>query len=1204
MEKVLGLDLGTESIGWAIVEKTENGKALFKQGAVVFPKGVKEEKGIESSKSADRRNYRSVRRLKFRRKLRKYETLKVLIEHNMCPLTLEELDKWVKYKKNEPKVYPSSKNFQEWLKTNEKENYNPYFLRANAATKKISPMELGRALYHIAQRRGYKSNKLTDTDESTGVVQTDIDSLSQKMGDKTLGQYFAEIYKQNKGKDKERIRTHYTSREHHYVKEFEHICKVQNLDESIIEELRKAIFYQRPLKSQKGLVGKCIFEKSKSRAPISHPDFEEYRKLCFINSIRIKNQNMRPLCKEEYEKIDDLFYRKSKPHFDFEEIKKKITNSKLDYEFNFHDKTNVSGCPVSASLKDLFGDDWRTINIPYTREKDNKQSYIDMHDIWHVLFTFDDNEKCKEFAKKRLHLDDERAKKFSEIHLKQGYASLSLAAIRKILPFLRKGLVYSDAAFMAQIPHLIGEKYSRNEETINQVMEKIKSILHEANENRLAWYKSPSIKNESQTAIEMIEDYLQKEFNVSQDKLMKLYHPSQSSTLSDVFKPSNGFLGTPRSDSVKNPMAMRTLFELRKLLNCLIKNGDIDSETKINVELARELNDRNKRIAYQRYQYDREKIRKDCAEYLKKEYGEDFVTPANIEKYELWKEQDGICMYTGKSICIEKLFGEFPEYDIEHTLPRSLSQDNSMMNKTLCDVNYNRNIKKQLLPIQLSNYEEIECRLEKWKRKAEDLGNQYQKYRNSAKAANTKEQKDLCLQKAWHIKFHLDDNRGKYWRFTVNEIPDGFANRQLVDTGIITKFARAYLKSYFTSVYTMNGIATATFRKLWGLQDWGEDKKRTNHSHHMIDAAVLASINKWELDQLNTWYKVEDEQKKSNKFALPWKTFREDVLAAADEILVKHADNGDALKQTKKKLRTRGKINHPIGDNKKAIYQQGDSVRGSLHKDTIYGAIKIDGEIKYVTRKMLNAENFSKIEDLNSIGDEQVKKIIISQIEEYLKEGLKFKEAIGKSFWMNKEKGIIIRHVRCFANSVKNPIYLKKIREDVPEDKEYKNQVYVTNDENYALAIYREGKKHGYRILNLLEAAKKKKNDEELFPESVEFEKKGLLKRIHILKTGMMVLLYEKDEDDLKSLSNKNIQERLYKISGLSINTIEYAMITLINCNEARPSDKLKSEIIFGEFKNNHPNGSKRAMRHNQFRALVEGEDFELAQDGRLKFLC
>jgi CRISPR-associated endonuclease Csn1 len=527
------------------------------------------------------------------------------------------------------------------------------------------------------------------------------------------------------------------------------------------------------------------------------------------------------------------------------------------------------------------------------------------------------------------------------------------------------------------------------------------------------------------------------------------------------------------------------------------------------------------------------------------------------------------------------------------------------MNKTLCDVNYNRNIKKQLLPVQLSNYEDIEVRIEKWKQKAEDLEKRYLQYRKNAKNATMKDQKDKNLQNAWHIKFELDYWRGKYRRFTFTEIPEGFANRQLVDTGIITKFARAYLKSYFTSVYTMNGIATATFRKLWGLQDWGENKKRDNHSHHMIDAAVLASINKWELDQLNTWYKAENEQKKSNKFSLPWKTFREDILAAADEILVKHADNGDALKQTKKKLRTRGKIEHPIGDNDKAIYQQGDSVRGSLHKDTIYGAIKIDGEIKYVTRKMLNGENFSKIEDLNSIVDEQVKTIIISQIEEYQKQGLKFKEAIGKSFWMNKEKGIAIRHVRCFANSVKNPIHLKKIRENVPEDKEYKNQVYVTNDENYALAIYREGKKHGYRILNLLEAAKKKKNGEELFPESVEFEKKGILKRIHILKNRMMVLLYEKDMDELKSLSNKEIQKRLYKIVGLSsmnLSGYSYGTIVFRHCNEARPSGELKSKN--GEFKINNPFESRRIMLHTQFNALVEGEDFELAQDGSLKFLC
>ena len=96
MSKILGLDLGTNSIGWAIVE-TENSKEfkLLEKGVHIFQEGVKIEKGIEGSKAAERTKYRSGRRLKYRRKLRKINTLKVLIENDFCPkLSIQELNDW------------------------------------------------------------------------------------------------------------------------------------------------------------------------------------------------------------------------------------------------------------------------------------------------------------------------------------------------------------------------------------------------------------------------------------------------------------------------------------------------------------------------------------------------------------------------------------------------------------------------------------------------------------------------------------------------------------------------------------------------------------------------------------------------------------------------------------------------------------------------------------------------------------------------------------------------------------------------------------------------------------------------------------------------------------------------------------------------------------------------------------------------------
>ena len=147
MAKILGLDLGTNSIGWAIVDKDGNDFSLVDKGVRIFSEGVKSEKGIESSRAAERTAFRSARKLKYRRKLRKYETLKVLSENGMCPLSFEEVEEW---KKSGFKKYPLNPEFLKWLRTDEDQNINPYVFRDRASKQKISLFELGRAFYHIA----------------------------------------------------------------------------------------------------------------------------------------------------------------------------------------------------------------------------------------------------------------------------------------------------------------------------------------------------------------------------------------------------------------------------------------------------------------------------------------------------------------------------------------------------------------------------------------------------------------------------------------------------------------------------------------------------------------------------------------------------------------------------------------------------------------------------------------------------------------------------------------------------------------------------------------------------------------------------------------------------------------------------------------------------------------------------------------------
>lgn len=247
MEKVLGLDLGTNSIGWAIITRGDDSTVeLVERGVHIFQEGVKIEKGIESSKTSERTTYRASRRHYFRRRLRKIETLSALIKLGFCPpLTDKQLREW-----KEMGIYPISDDFITWQRTDDAKNKNPYHCRMLAIRNKIEDKYIiGRALYHIAGRRGFLSNRLESTKESDGIVTKDIDSLTQEIamaGCRTLGEYFYSCY------GKEKIRTRYTARIAHYQTEFDEICKVQQITGAAKKMLYDAIFFQRPLKSQKG----------------------------------------------------------------------------------------------------------------------------------------------------------------------------------------------------------------------------------------------------------------------------------------------------------------------------------------------------------------------------------------------------------------------------------------------------------------------------------------------------------------------------------------------------------------------------------------------------------------------------------------------------------------------------------------------------------------------------------------------------------------------------------------------------------------------------------------------------------------------------------------------------------------------------------------------------------------------------------------
>jgi len=1205
MEKILGIDTGTNSLGWAIIEKGEDGTKLIEKGTNIFSEGVKIEKGIESSKAAERTEGRSSRKHYWRRKIRKIRLLTILSNNQLCPpLDKESLRQW-----RLKKIYPDNELFMEWQRTEDKANVNPYKFRYICLTQKLDMTDitqryiLGRALYHLNQRRGFLSNRKESTKESEGAVKEGINTLTEEIkaaGCEYLGEYFYQLYQKG-----EKIRNHYTARKDHYQKEFLAICAKQNLDAKLVKDLETAIFSQRPLKSQKGQVGVCTFEKGKSRCPSSHPLYEDFRMYAFINNIKVQINTLyehadRALTKEEIKSIIPLFKRKSKRTFPFEDIAKKLAGKdnysyyKSDedkpYRFNYQMDTQVAGSVVNAQLEEIFGDDWLTGACEVYTLAQGKSRYQIMNDVWHALFFFDDDEKLKEFAANRLQLDPEQAEKFSKISMPNDYAALSLKAIRKILPYMRDyGLIYSEAVFLANLIEVLPQHIWGIKEMRETVIENVIEEMHSYDKNN----------TDGLTLEQYVKAYLKEKYFVDDDNLKKLYHPSMMDLYPRQRPDSEGIyqLGSPRISSVKNPMAMHSLFRLRKVINLLLKERKITPDTKIHIEFSRDLNDANRRWAIQAWQRENEKDRERCRKEVEKHIPN--PTDTDILRYQLWEEQKHKCLYTGDEIGISEFLTKDPLYDIEHTIPRSAGGDSTKMNLTLCSNRFNREVKRTKLPSQLSNHEEILDRIKEWKTNYEELDKMIRKLKGSR--GTTKEEKDKIIRRKHFLSLQRDYWRGKYQRFTMREVPEGFSRRQGTDISVISRYARMYLKSVFKHVYIVKGVATSEFRKMWGIQEEYTKKERINHVHHCIDAVTIACIDKAAYDKLAQYHHQADEYRFNRgdrpHFEIPWPSFVTDIKKIQDELLIAHYSKDLMPKQARRYVR----------DSKGCkILTQGDTARSSLHNDTYYGAIEVDGEVKYVVRKRLDG-----------LEDKDVKNIVDGEVRSKVENAILLHGSLKKALdnngtiWMNEEKHIPIKKVRIFAGSVTRPINIRQHRDQSRH--EYKRQFHVQNDRNYMMAIYvgqdKKGKeKREFELINNITAANFYRRSNDRTPTGNHlvplYSKNGYELR-YKLKIGTMVLLYDSNPDEVWELDRQNLQKRLYKVTGLSSMLLQekypYGTLELVHHQDARSSTDIKKKN--GEFKSDEEFRSGIKLLHTQFKALVQGVDFELNDLGEIKRL-
>lgn len=215
-------------------------------------------------------------------------------------------------------------------------------------------------------------------------------------------------------------------------------------------------------------------------------------------------------------------------------------------------------------------------------------------------------------------------------------------------------------------------------------------------------------------------------------------------------------------------------------------------------------------------------------------------------------------------------------------------------------------------------------------------------------------------------------------------------------------------------------------------------------------------------------------------------------------------------------------------------------------------------------------------------------------------------ESVQEGIWMNLEKGIKIKKVRVYATNIKRLIDIRKQRDKSP--KEYKRQYHVSNDDNYMMGIYvgqtdRGRQKADFELISTLEAVNYYNSGVEsqgidiLPPNS----KNGFPIKWK-LKIGTMVLLYETTQEEIFELSQSELCKRLYRITGLTTGGAsgKYGEIAMVFQHEARPKKEI--EIKNGRYKRGEDVHSGIRMLHTQFKALVQGQDFDLNDIGEITF--
>ena len=1239
MKKILGLDLGTTSIGWAYVHEAESESetsSISKLGVRVNPLTTDEQSDFEKGRSitvnADRTLKRSARRNLQRYKQRRENLIEVLKENGFISdsTTLAE----------------SGKN----------STYSILALRAKAATQRIEKEDLARVWLSINKKRGYKSSRKVNNEEEGSLIdgmsvaiklyeenltpgeycyqllrndarilpdfyQSDLQAEFDKVWNtqKTfypevltddflqiiIGQglqntrkrflavhqiYTAEIkgsraekklqtyelrskatheqlditevatilseingnlnassgylgaisdrskelyfnketvgqyqYKQIQESIHNRIKGQTFYRQD-YLDEFEQIWNTQKqfhpeLTDELKTDIRDIIiFYQRRLKSQKGLISFCEFEsttkevvvdgKKKTKTigsrviPKSSPLFQEFKIWQNLSHVVIKNSKTKEELVLNQETKQLLFdHLNIKGNLKKKDILKLIVDDPKNWDLNFDtlegNRTNqvlyeafqkilemeghedidfkkMDQLEIKEALKAIFsswGIDDQILEFDGALEAKDLQMQKS-YQLWHLLYSYegDDsstgNDTLYKLLKQNFGIKKEYATILANVSFQDDYGSLSAKAIRKILPFIKENK-YSDACSLAGYNH---------------------------------------------------SNFRTKEENDSRELKDKL----------DLL-PKN---------SLRNPVVEKILNQVINVVNAIIEDPDLGKPDEVRIELARELKKNAKERAEMTTNINRSKdLHDQYRETLKSDFDIKNPTRNDIIRYKLYLElapNGHKTLYSNTYIPKEKLFSK--EFDIEHIIPKARLFDDSYSNKTLevRSVNEKKG-KETAMDFVASEYSQ------------DHLGQYTQRI-----DALYKEGK---LSKAKHRKLLMKSS----------DIGEGFIERDLRESQYIAKKAKDLLLEVCRTVVPTTGSITDQLREDWGLInimqelnlpkyqalgltekvekkngtfkeriiDW---TKRNDHRHHAMDALTVAFTKHSHIQYLNNLNARHNENHKKHthiyaieqkettrdengkrKFNLPMPRFRHEAKKHLEQVLISH--------KAKNKVVTRN--NNKIAGKNSA--QVALTPRGQMHKETVYGSIKqpvikwmkigtkfdegvietvtkldykaallqrlklnggnpkqafggknspakspiktnsgqaipeqiktLSWETVYTIRKDVTPETFKDKKSIQKVVDLKVRELLENRLEEYGNAKEAFSDLDKNPIWMDEKNGISIKSAIITGVSEVESLHNKKDQHGKEILDENGNTIpidFVSTGNNHHVAIYRD----------------------------------------------------------------------------------------------------------------------------------------------------